>query len=94
MNVVIPASWRLRQEDSEPRALTITPWNLSEVGELRVQGHSLAWVTHAYNPSYSSGRDQEDCSSTTSVGNYLVRPYLEKKPITKKGWWSGSRCRP
>jgi hypothetical protein len=20
--------------------------------------------------------------------------YLEKKPITKKGWWSGSRCRP
>jgi hypothetical protein len=23
----------------------------------------------------------------------LSRPYL-KNPITKKGWWSGSRCRP
>jgi hypothetical protein len=22
-----------------------------------------------------------------------VRPYL-KKPITKKGWWSGSKCSP
>jgi hypothetical protein len=22
-----------------------------------------------------------------------MRPYL-KKPITKKGWWSGSRCYP
>jgi hypothetical protein len=22
-----------------------------------------------------------------------MRPYLEKN-ITKKGWWSGSRCRP
>jgi hypothetical protein len=23
-----------------------------------------------------------------------MRPYLEKKPNTKKVWWSGSRCRP
>jgi hypothetical protein len=22
------------------------------------------------------------------------RQILKKKPITKKGWWSGSRCRP
>jgi hypothetical protein len=22
--------------------------------------------------------------------NSSVRPYLEKKPFTKKGWWSGS----
>jgi hypothetical protein len=22
----------------------------------------------------------------------VARPYLEKKLITKKGWWSGSRC--
>jgi hypothetical protein len=24
----------------------------------------------------------------------LEKPYLKRKPITKKGWWSGSRCRP
>jgi hypothetical protein len=23
-----------------------------------------------------------------------MRPYLEKTHYTKKGWWSGSRCRP
>jgi hypothetical protein len=23
-----------------------------------------------------------------------MRPYLKEKPITKKGWWSGSRYRP
>jgi hypothetical protein len=33
-----------------------------------------------YNSSYSGGRDQEDL--------------ILKKPITKKDWWSGSRCRP
>jgi hypothetical protein len=27
-------------------------------------------------------------------GQLVARPYLEKKPITKKGWWSGSKCRP
>jgi hypothetical protein len=36
-------------------------------------------VAHAYNPSYSGDRDQEDWGL--------------KKPITKQGWWSGSRCR-
>jgi hypothetical protein len=28
-----------------------------------------------------------------SEGKYFVRPH-SKKLITKKGWWSGSRCRP
>jgi hypothetical protein len=27
-----------------------------------------------------------------SLSKQFARPYLEK--ITKKGWWSGSRCRP
>jgi hypothetical protein len=29
-----------------------------------------------------------------SWAKQFERPYLEKKKITKKGWWSGSRCRP
>jgi hypothetical protein len=59
-------------------------------------GRALA--AHACNPSYSGGRDQENCSSKpgelqfeTSPGKQSVRPYLEKN--TKKDWWSGLRCR-
>jgi hypothetical protein len=50
-------------------------------------------VAHAYNPSYSGGRDQEDCSLKPVQANSSWDPIL-KKSITKKGWWSGSRCRP
>jgi hypothetical protein len=42
-----------------------------------------ALVAHACNPSYSGGRDQEEHS--LKPGKYLVRPYLKKKKITKKG---------
>jgi hypothetical protein len=50
-------------------------------------------VAHACNPSYSGDRDQEDCSLKLAWANSLRDPRL-KKPITKKGWQSGSRCRP
>jgi hypothetical protein len=52
---------------------------------VRVQFLSWALVAHACNPSYSGDRDQEDWGSKPD-------PIL-KKPIAKKGWWSGSRCR-
>jgi hypothetical protein len=29
-------------------------------------------VAHAYNPSYSGGRDQEDCGSTPAQANSLL----------------------
>jgi hypothetical protein len=45
-------------------------------------------VVHACNPSYSGVRDQVDHGS-----NSLRDPVL-KNPITKMGWWSGSRCGP
>jgi hypothetical protein len=45
-------------------------------------------VAHAYNPSYSEGRDQEDCSLKPAQANSSQDPIL-KKPITKMGWWSG-----
>jgi hypothetical protein len=47
-------------------------------------------LAHAYNPSYSGGRDQQDCGLRAKS----LRVLISKKPITKKGWWSGSRCRP
>jgi hypothetical protein len=47
-------------------------------------------VAHTCNPGLSGNRDQEDCSSKPA-GQIVPRPYL-KKPFTKKGWWSGSRC--
>jgi hypothetical protein len=52
-----------------------------------------ALVAHAYNPSYSGGIDQEGHGLKPAWANSLQDP-ISKKPITKKGWWSGSRCRP
>jgi hypothetical protein len=47
---------------------------------------NLSWalVAHDCNPSYSGGRDQEDCSSKPAWTNNSTRPYL-KKPFTKIG---------
>jgi hypothetical protein len=55
----------------------------------------LRWVpvAHACNPSYSGGRDQEDHVLKPAWANNSQDP-ISKKPITKKGYWSGSRCRP
>jgi hypothetical protein len=50
-------------------------------------------VAHICNPSYSGGRDQEDCGSKPAQGNSSGDP-ISKIANTKKGWWSGSRCRP
>jgi hypothetical protein len=41
-------------------------------------------VAHVCNPSYSGGRDQEDCGSKPVWANSSTGPYLEKKPFTKK----------
>jgi hypothetical protein len=50
---------------------------------------SQAPVAHAYNPSYSGGRDWEDCSSKPTQGRSSQDP-ISKMPNTKKGWWSSS----
>jgi hypothetical protein len=44
---------------------------------------------HAGYPSYSEGRDLEDQDSKPAQANSSQDP-ISKKPITKKGWWSGS----
>jgi hypothetical protein len=43
-------------------------------------------VAHACNPSYSGGRDQEDCSSKPAQANSSQDP-ISKIPNTKK--WAG-----
>jgi hypothetical protein len=45
---------------------------------------SRAPVAHAYNPSYSGGRDQEDCRSKPARKNSSRDP-ISKKPFTKIG---------
>jgi hypothetical protein len=54
---------------------------------------SQAPVSHTCNPSYSGGRDQEDHSLRPARTNSSWDP-ISRKPITKKDWQSGSRCRP
>jgi hypothetical protein len=44
---------------------------------------SQAPVAHAYNPSYSGGRDQEDHGSKPDQTNSSRDP-ISKKPITKR----------
>jgi hypothetical protein len=50
-------------------------------------------VVHTCNPSYLGSKDQEDLGSKPAQANSL-RYSISKNPSQKKGWWSGSRCRP
>jgi hypothetical protein len=54
---------------------------------------SQVLVAHACNPRYPGGSDQDICGSKPARRSILRDPIL-KKSFTKKGWWSGSRCRP
>jgi hypothetical protein len=51
-----------------------------------------ASVAHTYNPSYSGGRDQEDCSLKPALANSSQDPILKILNI-KKGWWKDSSGR-
>jgi hypothetical protein len=61
--------------------------------KLKIQNSSQAPVAYSCNPRYSGGNNQEDHSSKPAQENSSRDPTL-KIPNTKKGWWSGSRCRP
>jgi hypothetical protein len=52
-----------------------------------------ALVAHACNPSYSGGKDQEDHGLRPAQAN-ISRDPISKNPITKQGWYYGSRFRP
>jgi hypothetical protein len=49
---------------------------------LSKKNKSQALVAHSCNPSYSGGRNQEDCGSKTVQANSFVRPYLKKNLYT------------
>jgi hypothetical protein len=53
---------------------------------------SQAPVAHAYNPSYSGGRDQKDRSLKPARADSWKDP-ISKLPNAEKGWWSGSSGR-
>jgi hypothetical protein len=57
---------------------------------LRDQSVSQIWVVYAYNPSYSGGKDLED-KVRRQPGQIVHETLSRKKPITKKGWWSGPK---
>jgi hypothetical protein len=54
------------------------------------QAKSQVPVAHTCNPSYSGGRDKEDCGSKPAWANSSQDPIL-KKAFPKKDWWSDSR---
>jgi hypothetical protein len=56
-------------------------------GKTQEKRKHQALVAHAYNPSYSGSRDQENRSSKPAWANSLQDPSLKKpKRFTKKGW--------
>jgi hypothetical protein len=48
---------------------------------------NICWVSvaHAYNPSYSGGRDQKDYSSKSAQANSSQDPITKKKKNHQKG---------
>jgi hypothetical protein len=54
---------------------------------------SQAPVAHACNPSYSSGRYQDNHGLKPAQANSSQDPILKIPNTQKKGWWSGSRRR-
>jgi hypothetical protein len=47
--------------------------------------YSQALMVHTYDPSYSRGRDQEDCSSKPSQANSSQSPILKIPNTQKRG---------
>jgi hypothetical protein len=83
----------LTQMSCQPHTLYLAKLSFRNKRETKTLSGRVP-VAHAYNPSYSGRRDQKDHGSKSDWANSLQDP-ISKKPITKKkGWWSGSRCRP
>jgi hypothetical protein len=52
---------------------------------LKNNQHSQALVAHICNPSYSGGKDQEDCGSKPDQANSSGDP-ISKENFAKKKW--------
>jgi hypothetical protein len=62
-----------------------TPNFVEERYYLSYLQNSWVLVAHACNPSYSEGRDQEDCCLKPDQTNSLRAPSQKKKKNHKKG---------
>jgi hypothetical protein len=69
-------------------------WYDLKICNLKIKRRNQTPVTNICNPSYSGGRDQEDLGSKPAWANSSWDPISKKPFFKKKGWWSGSRCRP
>jgi hypothetical protein len=49
-----------------------------KVEDKKIQKTRSELMAHAYNPSYSGGKDQEDGGSKPVPGKQFGRPYLQK----------------
>jgi hypothetical protein len=58
---------------------------LDALGEIKQGVSLLAVVAHTYNPSFSGGRDQEDCGSKAAGVNSSKDSILKKPTTNKKG---------
>jgi hypothetical protein len=67
------------------RIIGVRHWHLAESILIK---RKMYWVlvAHICNPSYSGGRDQEDCGSKPGQANNWRDP-VSKQSITEKGWW-------
>jgi hypothetical protein len=75
------------------RKIAMRPACAKQLARLCQKSNSQVLVAHTCNPSYTGGRDQEDRSLKLAWTNSLRDP-ISKKNITKRGSWSGSRCKP
>jgi hypothetical protein len=73
------------KQDKEESILNLD--NSFQKSSFKKETSSWVPVAHTCNPSYSGGRDQEDCSLKPAPANSSTRPYLEKL-FTKigSGW--------
>jgi hypothetical protein len=64
---------------------SISIQTLTELRQIAVLTLKRAPVAHAWNPSYSGGKDQEDLSLKPAWGNSSRDPISKRKPFMKKG---------
>jgi hypothetical protein len=76
---VIPATWGNTNGKTEVQAIP----GIKQDPISKINNASQAPVAHACNPSYSGGRDQEDCSSKPAQANSSRDP-VSKNPSQKR----------
>jgi hypothetical protein len=85
--------WTERCISGEKSKVQISGFESAWLSVIKNTNNSQVLVAQACNSSSSRGRDQEDHGSNPAQASSPGDPVL-KKPITKKGWWSGSGCKP